>query len=169
MPNHFHIEIKQNTSLNIGKLITKVCTSYAKSFNNRYSRIGNLFQDTFKAKVIETEEYLVQLSAYIHNNPEKPFDYPYSSIHEYMSSQNDLCDTNEIMLYFNQDVLEYKKYLIEQSKTPPKKEFFFDWNPKMTIGIWQGGINLVFGAVYDIIMWQNRSIILFSKQKNVFG
>src|SRR3989344_4815697 len=67
MPNHFHILIRQNLKIPIGQLMIKVCTSYAKYFNHKYNRVGNIFQDTFKAKVIETDEYLSYLSAYIHN------------------------------------------------------------------------------------------------------
>ena len=42
---------------------------HAKYFNTKYIRVGPLFQGRFKAKLIEADEYLLHLSAYIHRNP----------------------------------------------------------------------------------------------------
>jgi hypothetical protein len=69
MPNHFHILIKQNGETPVSKLISKVCTSYSKYFNLKYSRVGAVFQDQFKAIYVEDNEYLLWLSAYINLNP----------------------------------------------------------------------------------------------------
>ena len=44
-------------------------TSYAKYFNIKYEEVGSLFQDRFRAKLIETDAYLLELSRYIHRNP----------------------------------------------------------------------------------------------------
>lgn len=38
-------------------------------FNEKYERVGSLFQGRFKAKEIETDDYLLHLSRYIHRNP----------------------------------------------------------------------------------------------------
>lgn len=71
MPNHFHFLIQQKTELSIGKLILKISTSYSKYFNKKNDRIGAVFQDRFKAVRVDSNEQLLWLSYYIHNNPRK--------------------------------------------------------------------------------------------------
>lgn len=92
MPNHKHLVIQQNTDLPVGKLIHKVVTSYSMYFNKKYDRVGSLFQDQFKAVKVDSNEQLLCLVAYIHNNPIKAgiardlSKYPYSSHFEYAGS-----------------------------------------------------------------------------------
>ncbi len=113
MPNHFHILIKQNTDLSIGELIRKAVTSYVKYFNARYKRVGNLFQDIFKTKLIDSDAYLSYLSAYIHNNPPEPLVYPYSSFPEYLGiRQGKICNPKFLLDYFQGDRNKYKEFVI---------------------------------------------------------
>lgn len=100
---------------------------YAKYFNTKYQRVGPLFQGRFKAKIIETDEYLLQLSAYIHNNPIAKLDsgnpvdsrnrlrtYPYSSYLEYISVvKPDISSPNFILSYFSKSVpnLTYEAFV----------------------------------------------------------
>lgn len=112
MPNHFHVLIKQNTAQDIGEVINKVCTSYVRYFNFRYKRIGNLFQDTFKAKHVDNDSYLTYLSAYIHNNPSDPLHYTYSSFPEYLGTRSGtLCNPDIILRYFNNDRGAYSNFV----------------------------------------------------------
>lgn len=112
MPNHFHLLIRQNTDLPIGELINKVSTSYAKYFNARYKRVGNLFQDTFRAKHVDSDSYLTYLTAYIHNNPSEPFNYNYSSLPEYIGTRNGtLCNPEFVLNFFKGNRQEYKKFV----------------------------------------------------------
>jgi putative transposase len=59
--------------------------SYSNYFNKRYGRIGNLFEQPFKRKLISHEKYLKHVILYIHNNPihhgfcRQLADYPWSS------------------------------------------------------------------------------------------
>jgi putative transposase len=90
MPNHFHFLIRQNMEYPTSKLMVKVCTSYVKYFNNKYGRVGHLFQDQFKQKNVAENGYLLWLSAYIHRNPvsaglaHRPEDWQWSSVREYL-------------------------------------------------------------------------------------
>lgn len=112
MPNHFHFLIRQNSEIPLGDLINKVGTSYVKYFNARYKRVGNLFQDIFKAKRIDNDSYLTYLSAYIHNNPAEPFNYAYSSLPEYLGIRSGaLCDPGFVINYFNGDREKYKEFV----------------------------------------------------------
>lgn len=117
MPNHFHILIRQNKNIPIGDLMIKVCISYAKYFNHKYQRVGNIFQDTFKAKLVDSDEYLCYLSAYIHNNPIKPLTYKYSSISDYVQPSNEtLCDTEIVLGYFKDKDVHYLDFVKKFTK-----------------------------------------------------
>lgn len=74
MQNHFHILIKETTEQGITKFLSKVLTSYSSYFNKKYKRSGRLFEGTFKAKHVDSDEYLKYLFAYTHLNPVKIFD-----------------------------------------------------------------------------------------------
>jgi len=66
MPNHFHFFIKQKSSVSMDKFMQSLGTRYTMYFNRRYKRVGTLYQDTYKAVSIETEEQFIYLSKYIH-------------------------------------------------------------------------------------------------------
>ena len=69
MPNHFHLILKQLKDNGIAQFMQKVGTGYAMYFNKKNKRSGSLFQGTFKAILIENNEYLTHLSRYVHLNP----------------------------------------------------------------------------------------------------
>ena len=98
MPNHFHFLIHQKTNVSISKLMGKLCTSYSIFFNKKYNQIGSLFQDQFKAKLVDYDSYLLHLSAYIHKNPKAPYKWSHSSFYDYLGNRNDhLVDKNLIL------------------------------------------------------------------------
>ncbi len=129
MPNHFHILIKQTSVVQVGKLIKNISNSYVKYFNRKYERVGNLFQDTFKAKLVDSDSYLMYLSAYIHNNPPRPLLYPYSSFKDYVGGEkNQITQTKFIMCYFKNEPKKYKKFVLGYNKKHSDiiKEFLFE-------------------------------------------
>jgi len=70
MPNHFHFLIKQNNSWAMEKFMRSLGTRYVQYFNKHLSgRVGSLFQDTYKAVMVHSEEQLLHLTRYIHRNP----------------------------------------------------------------------------------------------------
>ncbi|MBI2008579.1 transposase [Candidatus Amesbacteria bacterium] len=70
MPNHFHLLIKQNGERSIEKLMRSLSTRYVQYFNRSHERrVGGLFQDAYKAVLVESEDQLLHLSRYIHRNP----------------------------------------------------------------------------------------------------
>lgn len=113
MPNHFHLLIRQNTALGIDKLMLKISTSYAIYFNKKYRRVGPLFQDSFKAKLVEQDSYLTYLSAYIHNNPTEPLKYEFSSFQDYLKMrEGGLCQIDFILQGFENQPEKYKKFVL---------------------------------------------------------
>ncbi len=94
MPNHFHLLIEQVGNISISKLISKLCTSYSKYINKKYKRVGHVFQDCFKAVLIENNPQLMWTSSYIHMNPVKdglvkhPSEYKWSSYNDFIDKRN---------------------------------------------------------------------------------
>lgn len=67
-PNHFHLILKQVSDKGIAKFMQKVGTGYTNYFNHKYERTGSLFQGVFKAIHIDSNEYLLHVSAYVNLN-----------------------------------------------------------------------------------------------------
>jgi putative transposase len=74
MANHFHLLLKEIGEDGISKFIGRVFTSYSSYFNKKYGRTGKLFEGVFKAKHLDTDEYLKYIFSYIHLNPVKIID-----------------------------------------------------------------------------------------------
>ena len=90
MGNHVHLLIKEGLEP-LAQIFKRIGGRYVYWFNIKYQRVGHLFQDRFKSEPVETDEYLVTVIRYIHQNPVKAGlctraeDYPYSSWREYLS------------------------------------------------------------------------------------
>lgn len=68
MGNHFHLLV-QTSHPNLSRWMHWLIVSYSVSFNRRHHRSGHLFQGRYKSFLVETGEYLLALSRYIHLNP----------------------------------------------------------------------------------------------------
>lgn len=142
MPNHFHLMVKQTTKEAIKEFMQALSNSYVRYFNEKYKRIGPLFQGRYKGVLIETEPYFLHLTRYIHLNPmdlENPgqvrpatrsdlFEYPYSSYGDYLGKRKiNWIHPEEILAFFKtaqntslQDILSYQSF-IENYKEDPKE------------------------------------------------
>ena len=67
-PNHYHFALRQLEENGIKKFMQRLGTAYAMYFNKKYKRSGALFQGTFKAIHVDSNDYLLYLSAYINKN-----------------------------------------------------------------------------------------------------
>ncbi|MBW7954698.1 transposase [Candidatus Gracilibacteria bacterium] len=70
MPNHFHFVIS-NPGAELSSFIGNIQNSYAKYFNLKNNRKGQLFEGRFKAKLIKDDDYLEKCLAYVNFNPIK--------------------------------------------------------------------------------------------------
>lgn len=68
MDNHFHILVKTG-NVPVSKVMRRLLTGYAVSFNRRHKRSGHLFQNRYKSILCQEEAYLLELVRYIHLNP----------------------------------------------------------------------------------------------------
>ncbi len=89
MSNHYHLLIETPQS-NIVKAMHDINAGYANWYRTKYRLIGSIFQGRYKAIIVEKNEYLLVLSAYIHLNPvkagmaKKPEEYIWSSYGNYI-------------------------------------------------------------------------------------
>lgn len=69
MPNHFHLMVRQKVENGITQFMRKLGTGYTNYFNQKYERVGPLFQGTFKIVHIKQDAHFLHLPYYIHLNP----------------------------------------------------------------------------------------------------
>jgi REP element-mobilizing transposase RayT len=68
MANHFHLLV-MTPEANLQKFMQRFNTSYAVHYNRRHRRSGHLYQGRYKAILVDTDNYLLELSRYLHLNP----------------------------------------------------------------------------------------------------
>ena len=136
MPNHFHLLIEQLRDGGISTFIRKISDSYTRYFNTKYERIGALFQGKFKAKLIESDEYLLQLSKYIHRNPmllpmwkNRLSEYTFSSYPGYLNPKRNIqfCEYKTVLDFFGKSKsLSYQSFVEETEEIPLPENLFID-------------------------------------------
>lgn len=113
-PNHFHLILEQVAEKGIEKFMQKLGGGYTRYFNERHKRTGVLFQGKFKAVHVDSDEYLLFVSAYVNLNDRihgAPKDMVYSSWNEYMGKNDDKdrCSKGIILDRFKNRE-EYRKF-----------------------------------------------------------
>ena len=67
-PNHFHLILEQLVDGGISEFMRRLSGGYTWYFNNKHKRSGSLFQGRFKAVHVDSNEYLLHVSAYVNLN-----------------------------------------------------------------------------------------------------
>jgi hypothetical protein len=68
MSNHFHLLVATPQG-NLSEFMRHFNISYTSVFNRRHGRAGHLYQGRYKAFLIDSDNYLLEVSRYIHLNP----------------------------------------------------------------------------------------------------
>ena len=127
--NHYHLILEEIIEGGISEFMKRVSGGYTLYFNKKYERSGALFQGRYKKVLINSNEYLLYLSAYVNQNHYihgyKEANWLYSSLLEYQNKrQGGLCDKRIIMEQFNNNVLDYVKFMnLNAEYLKDKKEF----------------------------------------------
>lgn len=69
MPNHLHLVGEPVNPEKLPKLMQCLQRSYTAYYNKKYNKVGRLWQDRFKAKIIAKDQYLIDCIAYVEQNP----------------------------------------------------------------------------------------------------
>jgi hypothetical protein len=93
MTNHLHLLLASHGA-DISQVMKSINISYVIYFNRKYERCGHLFQDRFKSELVDSNEYVLEVSRYIHLNPEQAgmvtidriHEYPWSSYRQYVQA-----------------------------------------------------------------------------------
>lgn len=92
MSNHYHLLVK-TPHANLARAMQHLDGVYTQRFNKITHHDGPLFRGRYKAILIDSDQYLLQVSRYIHLNPvaaklcENPVDYKWSSYRSYKSKK----------------------------------------------------------------------------------
>lgn len=68
MPNHYHLVVG-TPRVKLSRGMHRLNFLFAQGFNDRYERVGHVFQNRFGARLIEDESYLSEACAYVRENP----------------------------------------------------------------------------------------------------
>ncbi len=71
VPNHYHLLVYQTSDIPVSRFIQSMNNAFVQGMNSQLKRKGTLFEGAAKSRLIENEEYLLQVCRYIHLNPLK--------------------------------------------------------------------------------------------------
>lgn len=110
MDNHLHLHLDPK-GFDVSKFMHSTNTAYVRYYNMKYKRHGHVLQDRFESRILNTDEYNLVVSAYIHNNAQdiegfsgNEENYKYSSYGIYLGIRKDfhkLVDKSFIAGLFN--------------------------------------------------------------------
>lgn len=142
MTNHVHL-LLQTLDEPIYVIMKHLNANYAKYFNSKYNFTGHIFQSRYGAELVDTVEYELDCSKYIHLNPveahmvNKPEEYRWSSYRAYiLQEKNPYVHTEKILSRFpmysrsdyqkfverNDKLRETPVIINEQKKSPSTKQ-----------------------------------------------
>jgi putative transposase len=121
MTNHVHLQI-ETTKISISEVMKRINILYSIYFNYKYSFVGHLFQGRYRAELIDTDSYQLEISRYIHLNPVRanmvdfPLDYPWSGYSFYCQGEGHaLLKTEKILSYFSFSQVQRYREFVEKS------------------------------------------------------
>ena len=92
MPNHVHL-LLETPEGNLSRMMQAFQISYTVYFNKRHGRTGHVFEQRYKAMLVDKDNYLLQVSRYIHLNAvsaklaERPQEYRWCSYGSYFKGK----------------------------------------------------------------------------------
>lgn len=133
MTNHIHLAI-QVGDIPLSRIMQNVSFRYTRYINYRKQRKGHLFQGRYKALLIDADNYLLELVAYIHTNPvragmvTRPEEYPWSSHTAYLGKRSIPWLTTEWVLgQFSSNkkraIKQYEGFVLGGAGEEHRKEF----------------------------------------------
>lgn len=137
MDNHYHLLI-ETPEPNLSRVMRDLNGHYTIYFNKAHKRYGHLFQGRYKSILVDKDNYLLELSRYIHLNPvragilSKPEDYSYSSMPYYIGKKTppEWLNTKFLLKQFGNAIKEqqnaYKGFVyagVSESENPLRNTY----------------------------------------------
>jgi putative transposase len=132
MDNHYHLLIKTPRA-NLSRAMRHINGVYTQRYNRLVKKDGSLFRGRYKAIIVEKNDYLLQVSRYIHLNPVSakittfPSDYKWSSYQNYIKEKKspEWLRIDEILSIFSQkrNAEEYRQF-VEKEVDIETKTFY---------------------------------------------
>lgn len=120
IPNHWHLILRTGLKP-LWRVMLKLLSGFARTFNARHQRRGYVFQDRYKAILVEDDDYLDELVRYVHLNPiragivedvEALADYPWTGHAELLGNGPErLCSVEEVLARFGRTVAGARRNL----------------------------------------------------------
>ena len=131
MNNHFHL-LTQTKKANCSQFMRHFNICYTGWFNYRHNRNGNLYQGRYKAFLVDADNYLLEVSRYVHLNIVRSGDmrkmsyrerwriakkYYWSSLSGYVNERNTIpIIDHELLLSMVGNRRNYRDYMIDGLK-----------------------------------------------------
>ena len=115
MRNHFHIAIRVRSTFEAAaphrlppasQAFANFFNAYTKAMNKAFGRTGGLFANPYRRIKIQTDQYFMQVVAYIHRNPQKHGfvadfrDWKWSSYQAILSKQSSRIERDQVLTWF---------------------------------------------------------------------
>ena len=133
LDNHYHLLLQTNC-VQLKAIMHRINNKYAKYCNDRYGRTGHVFEQRYKAILVQDEQYLLTLLRYIHQNPvragicAKAEQYEWSSDKEYRKGDSVTVETAFVLgsISRNRDtaVRQYCEFMTQMDAIDYKKELY---------------------------------------------
>lgn len=94
MSNHIHLLVREHEEQRVSKLMHRLGTVFAQWYNEKYQRVGHVFQGRYHSSAVEDDAYLLTVLHYIHYNPIKAQvtdrcgAYHFTSYHAYAGGED---------------------------------------------------------------------------------
>lgn len=120
MTNHTHLQL-ETFETPLSTIMKNLNTKFAKYVNKKYEFSGHVFDKRYGAELLNSPEYEIDVSKYIHLNPVEagmviaPEEYPWSSYRAYLYGEgeaNPHIDTKPILSFFPEpQPYNYQQYM----------------------------------------------------------
>ncbi|MFS0674960.1 transposase [Ornithinibacillus sp. 179-J 7C1 HS] len=127
MDNHVHLLLKEPEGERLSDFIKRISSSYVYWYNQKYDRIGHLFQERYKSESVESRRYFYTVLRYIHQNPVKAglvedvFGCEWTSVNEYIHRVY-VIDTEYVLPLISENRKQAVNRYIEFMKQPEETE-----------------------------------------------
>lgn len=117
--NHIHLLLQQKGLMDMSRFMQSLIISYTSYINRKYKRTGCLFEGTYRARFVEDDSDLANMSKYVHRNggdsPREILNYPFSSVSSYVGGGKrwDFVDASLVLQLYGYNMKLYEKYILE--------------------------------------------------------